>query len=171
MPASAARRGADAALCCRCRRRCRSIAANRARMLELGIPSLVKELQGAAAAAARKPAKKQARREAAPRAPRGAAAPEQPTRRSSRLQDAAEHPKPAPETAEQRFERQLGGGAQGWVPAVGRMGRAVAPSPCAAVAGAVKQKLPSCQPSCPACSLPLGRVHCGGSVPALRQGG
>lgn len=122
----------------------RSIARNRERLLALGIPSLVKELQAqvghcrmvqqpsgrsaqsrlvlpalcwstssskcvcrqphplpqaGAAAAAAKPKKKKAKRdEGQPRGRQAAAAGEQPTRRSSRVREAAEHPKPKPET-------------------------------------------------------------------------
>jgi hypothetical protein len=78
-----------------------SIARNRERLLALGIPSLVKELQqevGGAAGGGAQPTKKR-KREAQPRVKREpGAAEEQPTRRSSRLQDAAEHPKLKEET-------------------------------------------------------------------------
>ncbi|PRW59134.1 DNA-dependent metalloprotease WSS1 [Chlorella sorokiniana] len=84
---------------------------NRERLLALGIPSLVKELQaqaGAAAAAAKPKKPKIKREEGQPRGRQAAAAAQQPTRRSSRVREAAEHPKPKPETAEERFERELG---------------------------------------------------------------
>lgn len=78
-----------------------SIARNRERLLALGIPSLVKELQGTAAVAAGgKPKKKRAKSERGPRVKREAGAPEQPSRRSSRLQEAAEHEKEEEETGE-----------------------------------------------------------------------
>ncbi|PSC67876.1 ring finger domain-containing [Micractinium conductrix] len=101
------------------RERAAIIARNRERLLALGIPSLRTQLEGsggggsggggkkAGGGKAAKKAKKGG--DAAGRAPRsGQPAEEHPTRRSRRLQDAAEHPKVKPETAEERFGRELG---------------------------------------------------------------
>lgn len=93
------------------RARAAVIAENRRRMLALGIPSLVKELGGTAGRGGKggaKPTAKRAKREVAHPQRGASAADEAPSRRSSRLQEAAEHPKPQPETAEERFVRELG---------------------------------------------------------------
>ena len=79
----------------------RSIARNRERLLALGIPSLKAELDRQAGRGGGGGGKKKAKKERGEykaRVKHEPGAPEAPARRSSRLQDAAEHPKPKPET-------------------------------------------------------------------------